>query len=75
MKRKPLIMTFGRLAEGYLAERIVWFRRMTLVEARDDGLDLLSGYAWEGNGRSGDAEARFRLRITPDALAVTRMWR
>lgn len=23
MKRKPLIMTFGRLAEGYLAERIV----------------------------------------------------
>ena len=48
---------------------------MTLVEARDDGLDLLSGYAWEGNGRSGDAEARFRLRITPDALAVTRMWR
>ena len=67
-------MRDGARASLDLAERIVWFRRMTLVEARDDGLDLLSGYAWEGNGRSGDAEARFRLRITPDALAVTRMW-
>ncbi len=57
------------------AERIEWFRRITLVEAREDGLDLRAGYAWEGNGRSGDAEAKFRLRITPDSLAVTRMWR
>lgn len=57
------------------AERIMWFRELSLRAARDDAIDLHAGYAWEGNGRNGDAEAEFRVRIAPDALIVTKMWR
>lgn len=57
------------------AERIMWFRRIAVVAVRDDGMDLRASYAWEGNGRDGDAEALFRLQIAPDALSVVKMWR
>jgi uncharacterized caspase-like protein len=57
------------------AERIAWFRDMVLVAVHYDSLDLRVGYAWEGNGRDGDAEAKFRIAITPDKLSVAKMWR
>lgn len=57
------------------AERIAWFRDMDLVAVHDDSLDLRVGYAWEGNGRDGDAVAKFRIAITPDKLSVAKMWR
>lgn len=57
------------------AERIMWFREVTLEAVRDDGMDLRASYAWEGNGRNGDAEALFRLVVAPDRLAVVKMWR
>lgn len=58
-----------------LAERIMWFRRIDLAAVRDDGIDLRVAYAWEGSGRNAGAEALFRLRITPGALSVVKMWR
>lgn len=57
------------------AERIMQVRRMSLEAARDDGMDLRVSYFWEGNGSDGDAEALFRLRITPTELTAIRMWR
>jgi len=57
------------------AERIMWFRDLTLEAVRDGGMDLRVTYAWEGNGRNGDAEALFRLVIEPDRLSVVGMWR
>lgn len=48
---------------------------MTVEAVRDDGMDLRVSYAWEGNGRNGDAEALFRLRVAPGELAVVKMWR
>lgn len=57
------------------AERIMWFRDVTLEAVRDDGMDLRASYAWEGNGRNGDAEALFRLVVAPDKLSVVKMWR
>ena len=46
-----------------------------MVAVHYDSLDLRVGYAWEGNGRDGDAEAKFRIAITPDKLSVAKMWR
>ena len=57
------------------AERIAWFRELVLLAARDDGLDVSARYNWEGNGRTGDAEAKFRVQVAPDGLTVVRMWR
>ena len=57
------------------AERIAWFREMTLIAVHADSFDLHVRYAWEGNGRDGDAAAKFRIAIAPDSLSVATMWR
>jgi len=47
-----------------------------LVDAVDtESVDLRVQYRWEGNGATGHSEAKFRLRVAPDALSVTKMWR
>jgi len=57
------------------AEDIAWFREVELEAVRDDGMDIRASYAWVGNGRDGDAEALFRIRITPAELVAIKMWR
>lgn len=57
------------------AEQIYEIRDVKLDMARPDGIDLLIRYRWEGDGIVADAEAKFRMTVTPETLAVTKMWR
>ncbi len=57
------------------AEKLYEIRYIRLDSAYAGSLDLLVGYRWEGDGIVADAEAKFRVSITPQAIEVVEMWR